>query len=299
MPYASVLMELQNQQPVATYTYCDDLISYHQGIGSQYYLYDALGSTRALANENGQLTDSYNYDAFGANTEHQGSSNNKYQYAGEQKDVTGNYYLRARYYNPSIGRFTQMDTFVGLNSMPITLNKYIYANAAPTMFVDPSGNISIAGVMAGINGQMNLQNARVAKAADQVKSIVSSLCKTSSQLAGFTQIHHSFPVFLGNTRRFGNKGDTFVDEYIHGELHKLLNLMFIINELPHPNRGKNKFRDIFENDRKDWKKALKVTKQTAKYVDKICEPIVTPKYSYDPIEPKISQAMKDWGVYKW
>ena len=33
--------------------------------------------------------------------------------------------------------------------------------------------------------------------------------------------------------------------------------MFIINELPHPNRGKNKFRDIFENDRKDWKKALK------------------------------------------
>jgi hypothetical protein len=75
--------------------------------------------------------------------------------------------------------------------------------------------------------------------------------------------------------------------------------MFIINELPHPNRGKNKFRDIFENDRKDWKKALKVTKQTAKYVDKICEPIVTPKYSYDPIEPKISQAMKDWGVYKW
>ena len=99
-----------------------------------------------MTNENGQITDSYNYDAFGANTEHQGTSNNKYQYAGEQKDSTGNYYLRARYYNPNIGRFTQMDTFVGLNSMPITLNKYIYANAALTMFVDPSGNISIAGV---------------------------------------------------------------------------------------------------------------------------------------------------------
>ena len=85
MPYASVLMELQNQQPVATYTYGDDLISYHQGTGSQYYLYDALGSTRALTNENGQITDSYNYDAFGANTEHQGSSNNKYQYAGDEE----------------------------------------------------------------------------------------------------------------------------------------------------------------------------------------------------------------------
>ena len=139
MPYASVLMELQNQQPVATYTYCDDLISYHQGIGSQYYLYDALGSTRALANENGQLTDSYNYDAFGANTEHQGSSNNKYQYAGEQKDSTGNYYLRARYYNPSIGRFTQMDSYMGQSNNPITLHKYLYANANPVMYTDPSG----------------------------------------------------------------------------------------------------------------------------------------------------------------
>ena len=145
MPYASVLMELQNQQPVATYTYCDDLISYHQGIGSQYYLYDALGSTRALANENGQLTDSYNYDAFGANTEHQGSSNNKYQYAGEQKDSTGNYYLRARYYNPSIGRFTQMDSYMGQSNNPITLHKYLYANANPVMYTDPSGYMSLGG----------------------------------------------------------------------------------------------------------------------------------------------------------
>ena len=145
MPYASVLMELQNQQPVATYTYCDDLISYHQGIGSQYYLYDALGSTRALANENGQLTDSYNYDAFGANTEHQGSSNNKYQYAGEQKDSTGNYYLRARYYNPSIGRFTQMDSYMGQSNNPITLHKYLYANANPVMYTDPSGHFGLSG----------------------------------------------------------------------------------------------------------------------------------------------------------
>lgn len=187
---------------------------------------------------------------------------------------------------------------MGLNSMPITLNKYIYANAAPTMFVDPSGNISIAGVMVGINGQMNLQNARVAKAADQVKSIVSSLCKTSSQLAGFTQIHHAFPVFLGSTRKKGHRGDVDLDDYIHGELHKLTNLMFMINELPHPNKGREKFRDMFENNRKDWKKALKVTKQTAKYVDKVCGGIVTPKSSYDPIEPKISEAMKKIHVYE-
>ena len=150
--YASVIMELQNQQPIATYTYGDDLISYHQGTGSQYYLYDALGSTRALTNENGQITDSYNYDAFGANTEHQGTSNNKYQYAGEQKDVTGNYYLRARYYNPSIGRFTQMDSYMGQSNNPITLHKYLYANANPVMYTDPSGYMfSLSGIMTAQN----------------------------------------------------------------------------------------------------------------------------------------------------
>jgi len=46
---------------------------------------DALGSTRGLTDENGQITDTYNYDAFGANTEHQGTSNNKYQYAGDEE----------------------------------------------------------------------------------------------------------------------------------------------------------------------------------------------------------------------
>ena len=147
--YASVIMELQNQQPVATYTYGDDLISYHQGTGSQYYLYDALGSTRILTNENGQMTDSYNYDAFGTNTEHQGTSNNKYQYAGEQKDVTGNYYLRARYYNPSVGRFTQMDSYMGQSNNPITLHKYLYANANPVMYTDPSGYFGLGGFSFG------------------------------------------------------------------------------------------------------------------------------------------------------
>ncbi|RYE16392.1 MAG: hypothetical protein EOP51_25880, partial [Sphingobacteriales bacterium] len=145
MPYASVLMAIQNQQPVATYTYGDDLISYHQGTGSQYYLYDGLGSTRALASTNGQVTDTYTYDAYGETLAHQGSSNNAYQYAGEQKDEIGYYYLRARYYNPGVGRFTQMDTYMGQSGNPITLHKYLYANASPTMYTDPSGHFGFAG----------------------------------------------------------------------------------------------------------------------------------------------------------
>jgi hypothetical protein len=151
--------------------------------------------------------------------------------------------------------------------------------------------------MAGIEGNANLQRSATANNINKVKSIVSTLCKDASQLAGFTEIHHSFPVFLGNTRK-GNRGDVEVDDYIHTKLHRLTGLMLLINDLPYPNKGREVFRKMFMQDRSDWKKALKVVKQTAKYIDDVCGPIVTGKPSYEPIEPKISEAMKIFGVYK-
>ncbi|MBH2029090.1 MAG: RHS repeat-associated core domain-containing protein [Moraxellaceae bacterium] len=213
MPYASVLMELQNQQPIATYSYGDDLISYHQGTGSQYYLYDALGSTRALTNENGQITDSYNYDAFGANTEHQGSSNNKYQYAGEQKDSTGNYYLRARYYNPSIGRFTQMDSYMGQSNNPITLHKYLYANANPVMYTDPSGYFGLGGFGFGSFGNAMMSTARyggyLMNVYDKVQLLVGFMDFTNavrSVVGEATILNGDDTKYSGLPKKHGNNG---------------------------------------------------------------------------------------------
>ena len=61
-------------------------------------------------------------------------------YTGEQQDAdTGLYYLRARYYQPNVGRFTSRDPFDGLHADPITLHKYLYAGANPVMHIDPSG----------------------------------------------------------------------------------------------------------------------------------------------------------------
>ncbi|TXI81902.1 MAG: hypothetical protein E6Q39_00415 [Crocinitomicaceae bacterium] len=48
--------------------------------------------------------------------------------------LSSQYYLRSRYYNPSIGRFTQMDSYMGQSNNPITLHKYLYANANPVMY---------------------------------------------------------------------------------------------------------------------------------------------------------------------
>jgi RHS repeat-associated protein len=55
---------------------------------------------------------------------------------------TGLVYLRARYYTPGNGRFMSRDAWAGNNLNPITLNEYLYANANPTIVVDPTGFIS-------------------------------------------------------------------------------------------------------------------------------------------------------------
>jgi RHS repeat-associated protein len=59
---------------------------------------------------------------------------------GEQFDPNlGWYYLRARYYDPSAGRFATMDSWRGSNTDPASLHKYVYTRSEPVNRVDPSG----------------------------------------------------------------------------------------------------------------------------------------------------------------
>ncbi len=91
------------------------------------------------------VTDSYIYDAFGNLKDHLGTSDNRYLYAGEQYDpASGLYYLRARYYDPGNGRFLTHDPYIGNPEQPMTLHRYLYGNANPESYVDPSGEFSIS-----------------------------------------------------------------------------------------------------------------------------------------------------------
>lgn len=52
----------------------------------------------------------------------------------------------------SHARFTQQDTWAGIDRQPITLNKYLYANSDPANNTDPTGRFSISGQMAAVSG---------------------------------------------------------------------------------------------------------------------------------------------------
>jgi RHS repeat-associated protein len=131
----------------SSYVYGRGLISQNQNGNSFYYHADALGNTRALTNFSGDILSTYQYDAFGSLINSTGSIDNKYLFAGEQYDSNlKSYYLRDRYYDSNIGRFTRRDAYQGNLNSPFSLHKYLYANANPVLFTDPSGFTVVGGI---------------------------------------------------------------------------------------------------------------------------------------------------------
>ncbi|OPF18912.1 hypothetical protein B1L04_05655 [Microcystis aeruginosa KW] len=152
--YAQVLQEYTPSKIIkASYVYGHDLISQLRNSQRSFYHVDGLGSTRALTDSNGLVSDRYAYEAFGEIIKQLGNTKNLYLFAGEQRDPNlGLDYLRARYYDPQTGKFTVRDTFEGNLQIPITLHRYIYANANPILYIDPSGNFfSLSGIGAALS----------------------------------------------------------------------------------------------------------------------------------------------------
>ncbi|MEO1245948.1 MAG: Ig-like domain-containing protein [Pseudomonadota bacterium] len=156
--YAQVIEESFDLNAFAEvrYTYGDDLVAQHRRtspttIESRTFHYDGLGSTRLLTDTTGATTDTYAFTAFGGLEGSAGVTVNDYLYTGEQFDPNlGFYYLRARYYNPAIGRFPTMDAFQGLMFDPVSLHKYLYANADPVVNLDPTGELTLQELRIGI-----------------------------------------------------------------------------------------------------------------------------------------------------
>ncbi|MBK9443999.1 MAG: DUF1566 domain-containing protein [Comamonadaceae bacterium] len=108
----------------------------------RYYHHDSRGSTVALTDNTGAVTDRYAYDPFGTLVNSSGSSINPYKYVGRYglfDEGNGLVYIRARYYNPAQGRFISKDPKPGSDTDAQSLNRYVYAMNNPVRFVDVSG----------------------------------------------------------------------------------------------------------------------------------------------------------------
>ena len=100
-----------------------------------HYASDEMGSTTHIVDEQGNVHNRYAYDAWGKIEVKEEAIPNRFTYYGQQIDpITQQYYLRARFYNPVIGRFTQEDSYRGDG-----LNLYAYCANNPVYYIDPSG----------------------------------------------------------------------------------------------------------------------------------------------------------------
>ena len=115
-----------------------NLLSQNRNGVTSYYHYDGRGDTVALTDDSGNVTDTKEYDAWGNVIASTGSTLTPFQFSGrigyQFEVVTASVYVRARMYQPAIGRWNSLGPLyqAGL--------QYIFAYQSPVTGIDPSGN---------------------------------------------------------------------------------------------------------------------------------------------------------------
>lgn len=127
---------------VTKYVYGRGLIGEETNSVFKTYHFDCRGSTIAISDASGNITDTFAYDTYGKLISRTGTNKVIFGYNGRDGVVTddnGLIYMRARYYSPEMKRFVNADIVAGQISNAVTLNRFAYANGNPVSFVDPFG----------------------------------------------------------------------------------------------------------------------------------------------------------------
>ena len=139
-----VVMELSKGGAVQKrYIRGNDLVYADKGENTEktYYVTDMHGNVVQLLDEAGNVTKTYEYDSFGNEVKPEKKDENPYRYCGEYYDKeTEEVYLRARYYEPGVGRFITRDTYTGESDEPLSLHLYTYCENDGVNYVDCDGN---------------------------------------------------------------------------------------------------------------------------------------------------------------
>ena len=127
---------------VTKYVYGRGLIGEEVNNTFKTYHFDCRGSTVAVTDMTGNITDTFKYDTYGKLVSRTGTTPVIFGYNGRDgviTDANGLIYMRARYYSPVMKRFVNADIVAGEISNAVTLNRFAYANGNPVSFVDPFG----------------------------------------------------------------------------------------------------------------------------------------------------------------
>ena len=108
-----------------------------------YYFTNAQGDVTRIEDPNGNVLATYAYDAWGRNYSASGSMQNinPLRYRGYYQDAETNfYYLQSRYYDPSIARFINADSYASTGQGFLGYNMFAYCGNNPVSRVDADGN---------------------------------------------------------------------------------------------------------------------------------------------------------------
>jgi RHS repeat-associated protein len=135
-----------------------------------YPLHGHLATSLGAVDAHGNIIEQVEADAFGV-LQH-GALKQAHLYSGEYVDAdTQLVYLRARWYDPRIGRFVSADPFEGRPQDPRSLNRYGYAHSDPVHGTDPSGEVTLGEVGTTLSNIGSLAT-RAYNAYDFVHSLV-------------------------------------------------------------------------------------------------------------------------------
>jgi RHS repeat-associated protein len=118
----------------------DQLLADEVGVSTRWMLADHQGTIKDVVDRNGAVLNHISYDSFGQVVSQTSSIELRFGYTGREWDTeTGLDYYRARYYDPSVGRFISEDP-LGFGGKDTNLIRYV--KNSPTNWVDPSGKIT-------------------------------------------------------------------------------------------------------------------------------------------------------------
>ena len=138
-PWGNLVADADSNGVTHKYIYGNGLLAVATSTGRYCYHFNGIGSTVAITDMNQNIVNSYAYDPFGQILSQQETIPQPFKYVGQygvMAEPNGLYYMRARYYDPSVGRFISEDP-IGFAGGDVNLFAYVLNN--PVNSTDPGG----------------------------------------------------------------------------------------------------------------------------------------------------------------